>query len=826
MNDMIQVVAQELSLNASHARHAIKLLVDEECTIPFVARYRKEMTGSMDEVMLRQLRERYQYLIELEATKEKYLSAIIELAASKPEIAQQLDQLKAKFTACQTKQELEDLYLPFKPKRRTRAQVAKEKGLEPLLEEILSQRSTLSDLLALSAKYITADRADLDVKLKVMDAASALAGAGDIMAERISEIASLRGIVRQLSKQTGLVVSSFIPQETLEANPKRKALIAKFQNYFDYKEPLATIPAHRVMAVRRGESEKILRLNIEVNEAKILSEMKVQVINEKPTSAAVATWLQALVEDSYKRLLAPSIETEIRMELKTDGENEAIKVFSTNLEHLLLLPPIPNQVVLGVDPGIRTGSKLAAVSQTGKLLGFQTIYPDLDNLSSSKSQAAMQILAKMLKDHQVAYVAIGNGTGSREIDQLIREVLGKDSSFKSIKRLIVNESGASVYSTDEIAREEFPDLDPTIRSAVSIARRLQDPLAELVKIDPKSIGVGQYQHDCHPGRLSRSLKETVESCVNRVGVNVNTASYKLLSYVSGIGPSLAKNIVSFRDQTGAFPSRQSLQQVLGFGPKAFEQAAGFLRIPDGENILDRSSVHPESYDIVESISKDLALPLKDMIGNENIIATIPLPKYVSEKIGLPTLLDIANELKKPGRDPREDGIRLHYSDAVATIDDLSIGMKLKGTVSNVTNFGAFVDIGVHQDGLVHISELSDKFISDPSTVVAVGQVVDVWVLDVDKARQRISLSCKSQAPKTQSVKESAEKTYKKEPGQTSFAQRGQQASGQSSRQESSRQQHPRTSEKQASSHSHQRKQDQSAKSYSAHDLLSKFNTRQ
>ena len=454
-----------------------------------------------------------------------------------------------------------------------------------------------------------------------------------------------------------------------------------------------------------------------------------------------------VTEDCYRRLMAPSIETELRLDLKNRAEADSIRVFTKNLENLLLLPPIPQKIVMGVDPGIRTGSKISVISETGAVLFHTTVYPDFKpdiTLDTPKTRQTKDIIANTIRTHKVQYIAIGNGTASREIDRIIREVL-KDGQFTEVKRLIVNESGASVYSADEIAREEFPDLDATIRSAISIARRLQDPLAELVKIDPRSIGVGQYQHDVNVTKLKLSLEEVVESCVNKVGVNINTASYKLLGYVSGIGPSLAKSIVGFRDKSGKFTSRAEVLKVPGFGPKAFEQAAGFLRVPESTNPLDNSAVHPERYTIVEQIAKDLGSSIFDLVGKRTAVDAIPLEKYVNDSIGLPTLRDIASELIKPGRDPREDGIRLTYSDDVSEIEDLRPGMVLQGTVTNVTNFGAFVDIGVHQDGLIHISELSDQFVTDPGTVVAVGDVLSVRVLDADKVKRRISLSAKSQS---------------------------------------------------------------------------------
>jgi uncharacterized protein len=501
------------------------------------------------------------------------------------------------------------------------------------------------------------------------------------------------------------------------------------------------------MAIRRGEAEKILRVAIEVDATKIVEDLTKAVVGNAPTSAPVRSWLAQVTEDCYRRLMAPSIETELRLDLKNRAEADSIKVFTKNLENLLLLPPIPQKIVMGVDPGIRTGSKISVISETGAVLFHTTVYPDFrpdKTLDTPKTKQTKDILANTIRTHKVQYIAIGNGTASREIDRIIREVL-KEGNYADVKRLIVNESGASVYSADEIAREEFPDLDATIRSAISIARRLQDPLAELVKIDPRSIGVGQYQHDVNVTKLKLSLEEVVESCVNKVGVNLNTASYKLLGYVSGIGPSLAKSIVTHRDKAGKFKARTDVMKVPGFGPKAFEQAAGFLRVPESVNPLDNSAVHPERYTIVEQIAKDLGSNISDLIGKRAAVDAIALEKYVNDTVGLPTLRDIASELIKPGRDPREDGIRLTYSDDVSEIEDLRPGMVLQGTVTNVTNFGAFVDIGVHQDGLIHISELSDQFVTDPASVVAVGDVLTVRVLDADKVKRRISLSAKSQS---------------------------------------------------------------------------------
>lgn len=763
--NLIEKVAGEMKIKPAQVASVIQLLFDEECTIPFVARYRKEMTGSLDEVVLRDVRDRFHYLAELESSKLKYLKVVEEHCQKNPAFAGKFEDLKKKFMACKTRQELEDLYLPFKPKRRTRAQVAKEKGLEPLLEKILAQRGKIADLLALAGEFVTPAGKDIAPELVVADAAAALSGAADIFAERLNETAEFRALVRRISFDSGQLTSKRIEEKTDKPTVKldkdgnkeieiandpaarlkaKKGDASKYENYFDYKEPIKNAPSHRVMAVRRGEAEKVLRVGIEVDEPQILAELTVTVLGKDVATDTVKAWMVQTIEDAYRRLMGPSIETEIRLQLKSTAEDEAINVFSKNLSNLLLLPPIPGKAVLGVDPGIRTGSKLAAVDETGKLLGSATIYPDYKHDSNEKTKQAKLIVAGFVDKFKVQCIACGNGTGSREIDKFISDVL-KENNVKNVSRAVVNEAGASVYSTDEIAREEFPDLDPTIRSAVSIARRLQDPLAELVKINPRSIGVGQYQHDLNPTKLGRSLEEVVESCVNKVGVNLNTASYKLLGYVSGVGPQLAKSIVSHRDKNGKFESRDQILKVTGFGPKAYQQAAGFLRVPESANPLDNSSVHPERYDIVEMVAKDLKRPISEIVGKKELVDAIPWERYVSQLIGMPTLQDIASELIKPGRDPREDGARLLFSDEVSGIEDLKPGMALKGTVTNVTNFGAFVDIGVHQDGLVHISELSDQFVKNPAEVVAVGDILNVRVIEVDAQRKRISLSCKTQS---------------------------------------------------------------------------------
>lgn len=749
MQNIVTKIATELSLQEFQVNNVRKLLFEEDCTIPFVARYRKEATGTLDEEKLRDIRDRYLYLDELQSNKEKYLKVVEEHCQKNPNLKTSFEALKAKFMAAETKQQLEDLYLPFKPKRRTRAQIAKEKGLEPLLERIIADAATVADLEALASGFVKAGD-DIDPQLRVATPADALKGAADIYAEQLAETPEIRAKVREISLATGLVEAKKVElpaSAAADAAPAagkgkgKKTDASKYENYFEYSEPIAKAAAHRIMAIRRGEAEKVLRVAIAVDKDKIFAKIT-DIVAVPGATSVFADWQQGVVQDAYSRLLGPSIETEIRLQLKQSAEQEAITVFSKNLESLLLSPPIPGKTVLGVDPGIRTGSKLAVVSETGQLLDHGTIYPDIKKLDHAKTVQAIEDMAALVKKHNVVCIALGNGTACRELGRILAAMI-KKHEFKDVKRVIVNESGASVYSADAIAREEFPDLDVTIRSAVSIARRLQDPLAELVKIDPRSIGVGQYQHDVNVHKLNKSLGEVVESCVNRVGVNVNTASYSLLCYVSGINKTVAKNIVKFRDENTKITSRDQLLQVDGLGPKVFQQAAGFLRVPGSENPLDNSSVHPETYAIVEKIAGDLGKNLGEIIGNGKLVGSIGLDAYVTETTGMPTLKDIAAELVKPGRDPRDAGTHMVYSDDICEIEDLEKDMVLKGTVTNVTNFGAFVDIGVHQDGLVHISELADQFVENPSSVVAVGQVIEVRVIDVDVPRKRISLSCRS-----------------------------------------------------------------------------------
>ena len=611
--------------------------------------------------------------------------------------------------------------------------------------KIHDELTTIEDLKTVAQTFLESGEFK-----EVKDPEDALKGAADILAEKFAETAEYRAIARKISHETGFINAKKIEETKVDEsklNTKEKTLLekkrknlAKYSNYFEFRESINSVPAHRIMAVRRGESEKFLRVGLEVDQERIVAALTSEILGGRKPSSGCSSWFSALVEDTYKRLISPSIETEIRLELKKIAEQEAIRVFSQNLQNLLLLPPIPGTVIMGIDPGFRTGSKLAVTDNTGKLLAYTTIHPDLKKPDGEKSKKAKEELTKLLQEHKVQYVAVGNGTGGREINRLARDAI-RDAKI-SAKRLFVNESGASVYSTDKIARDEFPDLDPTIRSAISIARRLQDPLAELVKVDPRSIGVGQYQHDVNVSKLKSSLEDVVESCVNRVGVNINTASSKLLSYVSGVGGVLAKSIVSYRDSNGGFSARDELLKVSGFGPKVYQQAAGFMRVPESANPLDNSAVHPESYEIVAKIASDHSKDLNEIVGEQKLVDSLPLENYVSATVGMPTLRDIALELVKPGRDPRAEGSHVEYNEDICDLEDLKIDMKLQGTITNVTNFGVFVDIGVHQDGLIHISEMSNEFIKDPALIASVGDIVNVRVLDVDMSRRRISLSIK------------------------------------------------------------------------------------
>ncbi|WP_258105813.1 Tex family protein [Marinoscillum sp. MHG1-6] len=708
MTNYAAKIAQELSLQSRFVDAVIQLL-DEGATVPFISRYRKEMTGTMDEVQVAQVRDRVSQLRELDKRKEAILKSIDEQGKLTPE-------LKSKIDAAETMAVLEDLYLPYKPKRKTKASVAKEKGLEPLANMLFAQNAFDTELEA--AKFISDEKGVADVE-------EALQGARDIIAEWVSEDADSRKKIRTLFQSEGVVTAKLMRGKEQEG--------AKYKDYFDWQESLKDIPSHRLLAIRRGEKEGILSMDIAPEEESAIALLNRQFVK---SNNAASVHVETAVKDSYKRLIKPSIETESRLESKKKADLEAIGVFSENLKQLLMSAPLGQKTVLGIDPGFRTGCKVVCLDKQGKLLENTTIYP---NEPQKDKQTAGAIVMALAQKHNIEAVAIGNGTASRETEQFVKS-LGLP---KNIIIAMVNESGASIYSASEVAREEFPNHDITVRGAVSIGRRMMDPLAELVKIDAKSIGVGQYQHDVDQNSLKSSLDDVVMSCVNAVGVELNTASKQLLTYVSGLGPQLADNIIQFRNENGAFKSREDLKKVPRLGDKAFEQAAGFLRIGGGKNVLDQSAVHPERYETVETMAKDLGCTVVDLVKDSNLRQKIDLKKYVTEEVGLPTLQDIIQELAKPGRDPREQFEAFAFDDHVHDIKDLTIGMKLPGIITNITKFGAFVDVGVHQDGLVHVSHLSDSFVSDPAQAVKLQQKVTVTVLEVDVPRKRISLSMKS-----------------------------------------------------------------------------------
>lgn len=708
LNRWVEKISEEFSLTKTVVAAVAELLA-EGSTIPFIARYRKEKTGSMDEVMIANIRDRIDQLQELDKRKESVISSIEKQGKLTPD-------LLGLIVSAETIAELEDIYLPFRPKRKTRASVAKEKGLEPLAEKIFSQEKL--DIDALANSFV-------DEGKGVANTEEALAGARDIIAEWISESPDTRKKVRELFWSEGAVSSRVIKNKEEEGQ--------KYKDYFEWSEPIAKTPSHRLLAMRRGEKEGILSLDIFPPEEMAVYSM--EQMHVKGANAA-ADQVKLAITDCYKRLLRPSLETEVRVESKMKADEEAIKVFATNLKELLLAAPLGQKNVLALDPGFRTGCKVVCLDMNGKLLHHDVIYPHEPQREKEKSAA---LIKKLCEQFNIEAIAIGNGTASRETEAFVKHI----GLPHKVLVVMVNESGASVYSASEVARDEFPDKDVTVRGAVSIGRRLMDPLAELVKIDPKSIGVGQYQHDVDQTKLKQGLDDVVISCVNSVGVEVNTASKELLSYVSGLSSALAKNIVEYRNQNGGFKSREELMKVNRFGEKVFEQAAGFLRIHEAENPLDSSAVHPESYPIVEQMAKDIGCSVKDLMTKSELRKQLQLEKYVNEKVGLPTLTDIVTELEKPGRDPRQSFEIFSFTEGVNTINDLKIGMSLPGIVTNVTAFGAFVDIGVHQDGLVHISHLSDKFIKDPNEAVTVQQKVKVTVVEVDVARKRIGLSMKS-----------------------------------------------------------------------------------
>ena len=715
----IPLLSDELKIPPRQVLAVARLLMAGN-TIPFIARYRKEVTGNLDEVQIGKIQERMAYHQEMEERRDAILKSI-------EEQGKLTDDLRARIVDCKTKTELEDLYLPYKPKRRTRAMIAREKGLEPLAQLILQQApGTVPDQAA--AGFVSEEK-------KVASADEALAGARDIVAEVVAETAEVRALVRQAFAAQGVVVSEAVPEKTKEPT--------KFEQYYDFKEKLADIPSHRYLAIRRGENEGILRQKLEVEAAPLLERMGgLMKVNDR---SPFAPHLRAAIEDSYKRLIAPSVEVDVSVEAKMKADREAVEVFARNLRSLLLASPLGGRGVVAVDPGIRTGCKCAALDATGKFLANTTVY--LNQGDRALLEARLE-LAKLVAKYQPYAIAVGNGTGGRETEAFVRETLNK-AGIKNVIVVQVSEAGASVYSASDAARDEFPDLDLTVRGAISIGRRLQDPLAELVKIDPKSIGVGQYQHDVHQPLLHQKLEDVVVSCVNHVGVELNTASAFLLARVSGLGASLSKKIVSHRDKNGPFRSRLDLLKVSGLGPKAFEQAAGFLRIRDGVNPLDASAVHPERYALVERMARDLQVDVRTLVGQPELADKIELRRYVGDDVGEPTLRDILAELKKPGRDPRDQFEAPCFRDDVTSLDDLKPGMELTGIVTNVTAFGAFVDVGVHQDGLVHVSELADRFIKDPAEVVQTGMRLKVRVLEIDLPRKRIALSARSHsAPKS------------------------------------------------------------------------------
>ncbi len=683
-------LSSELGIPGGQIAAVAKLLNDGN-TIPFIARYRKEAHGNLDEVQISKIQERLAYYAELEDRRATILKSI-------DEQGKLTDELRAKIEACMQKNALEDLYQPYKPKRRTRAMIAKEKGLEPLADKIWNHEP-------------------------YEGSADELQGARDILAERIADMADVRGLVREAFAHKALVRSEVVtPAPTTPT---------KFEQYYDFQEPISEIPSHRFLAIRRGQKEGVLWVRLVVDRAPLVQRIS-DIIG-----AGADDNLHLAVEDAYKRLLAPSCELDATVEKKLEADRQAVEVFAENLRHLLLAAPLGEKKVLAIDPGIRTGCKVAMLDATGKFLVNTVIYP------MQRTAEAQETLAKIVEQFHPEAIAVGNGTAGRETEAFVREVL-KLLGAKDVIVVSVSESGASVYSASEIAREEFPNLDLTVRGAISIGRRLQDPLAELVKIEPKAIGVGQYQHDVHQPLLDAKLDDVVVSCVNRVGVELNTASAPLLTRVSGVGPSLAKRIVAWRDENGAFRSRADLLKVSGLGAKAFEQCAGFLRIRGAANPLDASAVHPERYTLVETMAADLGVNVGELVGNATLADRIDVRRYVTGDVGEPTLKDIVAELKKPGRDPRAVFEKPAFREDVMTIDDVQEGMTLEGVVTNVAAFGAFVDIGVHQDGLVHVSELADRFVRDPNEVVKVGDRIKVKVLSVDKARQPISLTARTQ----------------------------------------------------------------------------------
>lgn len=708
MEQFSQMIATALKLPVHRVENTLKLL-QGGATIPFISRYRKEATGDLDEVQIGDIHTRYEKLCELAKRKETVLSTI-------EEQGKLTDTLRERISNCWDATELEDIYLPFKPKRKTRAEAARQKGLEPLAMLLLMQRE--NNLSARVRQFVKGD---------VKDEEDALKGARDIIAEQVNEDERARNLIRnQFSRQ------AMITSKVVKGKEKEEAAL-KYRDYFDFCEPLKKCTSHRLLAIRRGEAEGILKVSITPDDESVCTERleRQYVHGNGECSAQVAE----AVNDAYKRLLKPAIETEFSALSKEKADEEAIRVFAENLRQLLLAPPLGQKRTMGIDPGYRTGCKVVCLDAQGTLLHNEAIYP---HPPKSETALAGRKLVKLVEQYKIEAIAIGNGTASRETERFVTS----QRYDREVQVFVVSEDGASIYSASKIARDEFPEYDVTVRGAVSIGRRLMDPLAELVKIDAKSIGVGQYQHDVDQSKLKASLDQTVESCVNLVGVNVNTASKHLLTYVSGLGPTLAQNIVDYRTENGAFHSRKELLKVPRMGAKAFEQCAGFLRIPQADNPLDNSAVHPESYAIVEKMSKDLKCSVADLIKNKELRSQIDIKNYVTDTVGLPTLTDILQELDKPGRDPRQKIQVFEFDKNVQTIDDLREGMELPGIINNITNFGCFVDIGIKENGLVHISQLADKFVSDPTTVVSMHQHVRVRVLSIDHERKRIQLTMK------------------------------------------------------------------------------------
>lgn len=704
MNNNYQIIAKRLMLPEKQVENTI-LLLNEGCTIPFIARYRKERTGSLDEVQIAAISEQYAKMQELTKRKDTICKTIEEQGKLTAD-------LKRKIEATWDATELEDIYLPFKPKRRTKAQIARENGLEPLATILLLQREQQPE--AVAKRFLKGDIKSVD---------EALAGAKDIIAETISEDETVRQQIRSVFRREAIITSKAVKSKREEEGAQ------KFADYFEFSEPLKRCSSHRLLAMRRGESEGFLKVNIDVDSEQCTEKIRKKYVHGLGKCQQL---VGEACDDAYKRLVRPSIETEFANTSKEAADEEAIKVFAENLRQLLLAAPLGQKRVMAVDPGIRTGCKVVCLSEQGDLLHHSVVY----TVGNKSGNDALAAFTKLVSRYDVEAIAVGNGTASRETTDILRQI-------DNIPVYVVSEDGASIYSASENGRNEFPDLDLTVRGAISIGRRLMDPLAELVKIDAKSIGVGQYQHDVNQTKLKQSLDRTVESCVNQVGVNLNTASKHLLTYVSGLGPSLAQNIVDYRHEHGAFASRSELKKVPRLGSVAYEQCAGFLRIPNARNPLDNSAVHPERYALVEVMAREQQCTVSELIGNHERLKHIPVQQFVTSEVGLPTLHDILKELEKPGLDPREQLEEFRFDERVHTVEDLIVGMELPGIVTNITNFGAFVDIGIHQDGLVHISQMADKFIKDPNEVVKLHQHVRVRVIEVDLRRKRIALSMRS-----------------------------------------------------------------------------------